>query len=367
MTSPMGEVQTGGLRAPDPPKRGVSATSPNSPTDCRFPSTDSDSAPWGTSPMPESRGGLPRGRSPGGGQIPKEQPREQRKHTPGRDTMSTAKNKTGHGAAWANLIVCGGISWAVSLWHATHATTSGNKFLAVLAATAPVVTAAFASHHVAKKGVKLGKRVMTCIVFVMGMALSVKAQAQSIGPIVGGVELGVVFALMLDVSTFLALSSIMSKPATEAPAEDPAAVPVTAQDWSLQRSQDRAITGPQDRTEAVPGPVPATVQDRSQDHGETVLAKSQDRSPKRSQSARRTTPKSGAKTGSKGRVTQAEWENKIRKAVAENPDTDLNPAPIAALLGLDSSTRASGGFKRAVSVVRAELDGADHRLRAVNE
>jgi hypothetical protein len=286
-------------------------------------------------------------------------------------TADKAEKQAGHGAAWANLIVCGGISWAVSLWHATHATTSGNKFLAILAATAPVVTAAFASHHVAKKGVKLGKRIMTCIVFVMGMALSVKAQAQSIGPIVGGVELGVVFALMLDVSTFLALSSIMSKPATETPVEDSVATPGTVQDWSLQRSQDRATDGPQDHAEAVPGPVPDSVQDRSQDHSKTVLAEPQDRSPKRSQSARRTTPKTGSKAGSKsapkGRVTQAEWENKIRKAVAENPGTDLNPAPIAALLGLDSSTRASGGFKRAVAAVRQELDAADHRLRAVNE
>jgi hypothetical protein len=69
--------------------------------------------------------------------------------------------------------------------------------------------------------------VLTCIVFVMGMALSVKAQAQSIGPIVGGTPLGVVFALMLDVSTFISLSLIMSKPSAETDSEAPESAPAT--------------------------------------------------------------------------------------------------------------------------------------------
>lgn len=148
--------------------------------------------------------------------------------------MSTAekaeKEAAGHGAAWANLVACGGISLAVSLWHATHPEKDvhPNTFLAVLAAIAPVVTAAFASHNAAKKGAGQRKRVMTCIVFAMGMSLSVKAQAQSIGPIVGGTWLGVIFALMLDVSTFLALDSIMSTPAPNASAEASVAPPVQA-------------------------------------------------------------------------------------------------------------------------------------------
>lgn len=143
-------------------------------------------------------------------------------------TADKAEKQAGHGAAWANLIVCGGISWAVSLWHATHATKGSALVLAILAATAPVVTAAFASHNIAQKGAGAARKVLTCIVFVMGMSLSVKAQAQSIGPIVGGIPLGVVFALMLDVSTFISLSSIMSKPAAETPESTPAESPVSA-------------------------------------------------------------------------------------------------------------------------------------------
>jgi hypothetical protein len=128
-----------------------------------------------------------------------------------------------------------------------------------------------------------------------------------------------------------------------------------------------ASSGPRDHGEAVPGPVPTTVQDRSQDRDEAVLAESQGQSPKRSQARRGTTPKTSVKATQKGRVTQAEWENKIRKAIADHPGIDLNPSPIAAVLGLDAKTRASGGFKRAVTAVREETDSADHRLRAVNE
>lgn len=122
-------------------------------------------------------------------------------------------------------------------------------------------------------------------------------------------------------------------------------------------------SGPQDHAEMVPGPVPVAVQDRSQDRDEAVLDDTRDRSPKRSQDRRRTT----AKAAPKGRVTQAEWEDRIRQAVADHPGIDLNPSPIAAVLNLDTKTRASGGFKRAVTVVREENDAADHQLRAVNE
>lgn len=54
----------------------------------------------------------------------------------------------------------------------------------------------------------------------------------------------------------------------------------------------------------------------------------------------------------RGRVTQAEWEERIRQTVADHPGIDLNPSPIAAVLNLDAKTRASGGFKRAVTAVR---------------
>jgi hypothetical protein len=142
----------------------------------------------------------------------------------------------------------------------------------------------------------------------------------------------------------------------------PAPVPATVQDQS-PAVPATVLDGPQDHNQAVPAPVPATVQD----HDEAVLAESQDRSPKRSQARRRTTPKTSAKATQKGRVTQAEWESRIRQAVVDHPGIDLNPSPIAAVLNLDAKTRASGGFKRAVTAVREETDSADHRLRAVNE
>lgn len=152
----------------------------------------------------------------------------------------------------------------------------------------------------------------------------------------------------------------------ETEATVPGPVPNGPQDRSpvvLDAVPGPTENGPQDHSEAVPGPVPATIQDRPQDHKEPVPADSQDRSAKRSQDRRKATPKASAK----GRVTQAEWEKRVRKAIADHPGIDLNPSPIAAVLGLDQKTRASGGFKRAVTAVREETDGADHRLRAVNE
>lgn len=148
-------------------------------------------------------------------------------------TADKAEKQGGHAGAWANLIVCGGISWAVSLWHATHPEkgTHPNTALALLIATAPIVTSAFGSHNIAKRGGGWARMVMTILVFAMGMALSIRAQAQSVGPFVGGTELGVVFALMLDFSTFLALSSLMAKPAEKRPPKTdtpPAAPPVEA-------------------------------------------------------------------------------------------------------------------------------------------
>ena len=71
--------------------------------------------------------------------------------------------------------------------------------------------------------------------------------------------------------------------------------------------------------------------------------------------------------GPRARVTQAEWEERVRQAVVDHPGIDLHPSPLAAVLGLDMKTRSSGNFKRAVTTVREETDAADHRLRAVNE
>jgi hypothetical protein len=280
--------------------------------------------------------------------------------------MSTAEKKTGQLGSWANLVICGGLSWGVNFWHATHATSGDTKvgtWLALLCATGPVFSAGFASHNMSRSGGGSFKKFLTYLVFGMGMALSITAQAEAVTAVFGNIYLGVTFALMLDLSAFMSLHSIMSAPSVERSQDQIPAVPGPLQN----RSQDRIESGPQDHTGVVPGPVPATVQDRSQDHSETVLDDTQDRSPKRSQDRRKTAPKASAKTPQKGRVTQAEWENKIRQAVTDHPGIDLNPSPIAAVLGLDQKTRNSGGFKRAVTAVREETDSADGRLRAVNE
>lgn len=133
--------------------------------------------------------------------------------------MSTADKKAGHGAAWANLVICGGLSWGVNLWHATHTTSASAHVgagLALLCATGPVVSAGFASHNMAKSGGKWFKKAMTYLVFAMGMALSITAQAEAVQGVFGNIGFGVTFALMLDLSAFMSLHSIMTAPSAEA-------------------------------------------------------------------------------------------------------------------------------------------------------
>jgi len=146
--------------------------------------------------------------------------------------MSTASKQTGRQyGPWANLVICGGLSWGVNLWHALNATSGNAKVapaLALLCATGPVVSAAFASHNVAHGGGKWFKQTLTYLVFAMGMALSITAQAEAVQGVFGNIGFGVTFALMLDLSAFMSLHSIMSAAPESAPAETPAVAPVSA-------------------------------------------------------------------------------------------------------------------------------------------
>src|SRR6185312_13257200 len=129
--------------------------------------------------------------------------------------MSTAEKKTSQLGSWANLVICGGLSWGVNFWHATHATSGNAKVgvaLALLCATGPVFSAGFASHNMSRSGGGTFKKLLTYLVFAMGMALSITAQAEAVAGVFGNIYLGVTFALMLDLSAFMSLHSIMSAP-----------------------------------------------------------------------------------------------------------------------------------------------------------
>jgi hypothetical protein len=289
--------------------------------------------------------------------------------------MSTADNKTGHGAAWANLIVCGGISWSVSLWHATHAAHGASKVLAILVATAPVVTAAFASHNVVQKGAGWTRRIMTFAVFAMGMALSIKAQSQSVAPFVGGIELGVVFALMLDVSTFLALGSIMSRRSVESPADRsvdrPQTGPQTVDGWSVDRSADRSVDRsvdrPADRSVDRPQTVQRTIAGPTTDRPADRPADRPKAAPAAPARPRRKTSSPAAKAAKA--TDRGTVEDQVRLILAAEPNT--SSADVARKIGREPG---NGTVKTACSKVRQEMqeDGAieapaEVRLRAVSE
>jgi hypothetical protein len=259
--------------------------------------------------------------------------------------MSTAK-KTGHGAAWANLIVCGGISWAVSLWHAMHS-THGTDVLAILVATAPVVTAAFASHHVVKRGAGWPRRIMTCLVFAMGMSMSIKAQAVSVAPVVGGLGFGVVFALMLDVSAFLALGSIMKPESGEGQAgrsTDRAVDRSTDHavdrpaDRSIDRPADHAVDRPAGRRQTVDGPSGGPSTDRPADR------------PKATRSAPAKPHRKATSTRAKAAADRGTVEDQVRLILAATPE--MRTADVARKLGRDPG---NGTVKMACAKVRTEM------------
>lgn len=125
--------------------------------------------------------------------------------------MATQKKKTGRAGSWANLVICGGLSWGVNVWHALHISGDAHWtwILAVMFGTAPVVVAAIQSHQISRGNVGTVKMVITYLVFAMGMALSITAQAAAVAPFAPVYHLNWVFPIMLDVATFLSLHSLM--------------------------------------------------------------------------------------------------------------------------------------------------------------
>jgi hypothetical protein len=120
----------------------------------------------------------------------------------------------GRGMAWATLLVSGGISWGVNLWHAFDQVPGGKidwwyGSIAVLYGTAPVVLAALQSHSAAFNPLGHRKRIVTYVLMLLGMILSIKAQAIAVEPFTEG-EMRWLFPVMVDLSAFLALHTLMS-------------------------------------------------------------------------------------------------------------------------------------------------------------
>jgi hypothetical protein len=221
--------------------------------------------------------------------------------------MSTAKNKTGHGAAWANLVICGGLSWGVNLWHATHTTGTSAHVgagLALLCATGPVVSAGFASHNMARSGGGSFKKAMTYLVFAMGMALSITAQAEAVQGVFGNIGFGVTFALMLDLSAFMSLHSIMTTPAAAASAD---ASNGHGSERPAERPRGAVVDTPADASTRVSMDTPA-------DARRTPPAE-RPRTP--AKTARRTPPAAA-------RSTAVDTRAKARELLKANPDMNGN-------------------------------------------
>lgn len=146
----------------------------------------------------------------------------------------------GRGMAWATLLVAGGISLGVNLWHAFDQAdhhghghvTSWLGALAVMYGTAPVVLAAFQSHSAAFTPKGWFRLTLTYVLMLLGMALSLRAQAAAVEPFAGK-GWRWVFPVMVDLSTIEALITLVisarSRVRTAAPATGvPDAEPVHA-------------------------------------------------------------------------------------------------------------------------------------------
>jgi hypothetical protein len=247
--------------------------------------------------------------------------------------MSTADKKAGHGAAWANLVICGGLSWGVNLWHATHTTSGSAKVgvaLALLCATGPVVSAGFASHNMAKSGGGNFKKVLTYIVFAMGMALSITAQAEAVQGVFGNIGFGVTFALMLDLSAFMSLHSIMTAPSARAStdASDSRLVDVRA-----DASATSAVPSVRREPERLPDASPAP--------SETSARTSRQTSAKPAKKTQRTT------TG--GAKKKLSLRDQVRPILIENPE--MTAADVARKIGREPT----GHIRTTCGNVLAEL------------
>lgn len=137
-------------------------------------------------------------------------------------TADTARSVRRWG--WSILLTTASISLAFNIGHAlnppapTHAPGEAGGAevhavpvaLAVLYGVAPVLVALMLSHLMAIQAGRAWKRAGTGLVFVAALALSVRAIYEVLAPIAG--RWGLLFALMLDVASLLALQEVLSAP-----------------------------------------------------------------------------------------------------------------------------------------------------------
>ncbi|WP_055477550.1 hypothetical protein [Sphaerimonospora mesophila] len=115
-----------------------------------------------------------------------------------------------HWPLWGLLVFCGSISLTLSVIHAFDKVKDGDNsgaIVALLTGIAPVIAAAMLSHLVADPYSTMALKIGVGIVFLGAMTLSVKAQAETVRPIVGE-DLDIVFPLVLDLSTIVALLAL---------------------------------------------------------------------------------------------------------------------------------------------------------------
>lgn len=126
--------------------------------------------------------------------------------------MTTKDAPHGRGMAWATLLVSGAISLGVNLWHAfdqAHgAVTWWFAALAVMYGTAPVILAAFQSHSAAFVPMGKFRLGLTYVLMLLGMVLSIRAQADAVEPFAGA-GWRWVFPIVVDLSAIQALITLM--------------------------------------------------------------------------------------------------------------------------------------------------------------
>jgi hypothetical protein len=114
--------------------------------------------------------------------------------------------------AWVIQLVCGSLSLAISIWHASMAkTASGQQValtIALLGGATPASVAALLSPMIHAKGIGTKKKWMIRLVFVGAMAMSFNALHDAVEPIFG-TWLAWVFPATLDITTMIALDTIM--------------------------------------------------------------------------------------------------------------------------------------------------------------
>jgi hypothetical protein len=276
--------------------------------------------------------------------------------------VSTKDTPHGRGMAWATLLVSGGISLGVNLWHAFDKAPDDRVTwwfgsLAVLYGTAPVVLAAFQSHSAAFVPMRRVKRGLTYVLVLLGMVLSVQAQAAAVA-VFAGDWLKWVFPVLVDLSAFLALHTLMSSPARAARKEEAPSPTVREQQPVRGEAPEpvRPVMAPavppaplERSAPSVPVPVPAA-------------APVQTTAPDRTVPAARTAPVPAKQT----------TPEPVVRPASDHPGTaDLTSAKAGDAAALERMDRAFAGMAPdAVSVrqVRKEL-GAGHaradRLLAV--